>query len=176
MKKIITFASLAVISTCQIALAESYDVEISAQVGSVCVLPTPTSSDTALSGITESKSDFTAAVGPDGKTLFTTATLTFTDAYCNGAATLTLESLNLGGGLKPMTAAPTGFANTIDYVATADWGTGNQVVLTPADSASSFGLTTSSENLTLKIDVYPSDLPLTNGIYTDTVTMTIAVN
>lgn len=174
MKRTLALMAVAASGLCSSAVAEDYHVDITASVGPICVLPTPTSSDSALD-ILETTSSFTTVVGADGKVQSTSGTLTFTGAYCNGASTLTLKSSNDGGGLKPQTAVATGFAPSIDYTAEASWAGEGTIRLTPADDEVSAALAAASGDLTLRINVDQTELPLSGEEYRDMVTMTVAV-
>ncbi len=121
---------------------------------------------------------FTTFIDSTGKHSRQDLDITFAGATCNYTAKLGLKSDS--GGLKSAgSAAASGFAGTVNYTATATWGTGGpSVTLTTAGSSiasNSAVIPARVADLTLHIQTIASSQPLLTygNPYVDTLTLQI---
>jgi hypothetical protein len=154
------------------AQAATQDINISATVSSACTINNAAagSADTAVIPITAAGLVNTAPITPTNAP--------YANVACNGPSNLQLTSLS--GGVKNATTA-SGFANIIDYTASATWHSVTATIdtSTTAGAAGSESgtaqpvATAFSGSLTVSITPLANTLPLVQGSYTDTLRITL---
>lgn len=178
MKRIAFGIGISILLGTSSAFAAQHSVNISASAGAICVLPEPSSSNTSLLSVNnQTSSDFSAQIDTaTGKVQPSSATLTFEGAYCNIASNIALSSGNAGGGLTPGVPVPSGFAASVDYFATANWGSVTGLTLTPIEPEVNNTSDPHTGDLTVDIAVSNTDLPIMNAPYSDALTISITQN
>lgn len=168
------FAELALCSAALVPSASAQtatqDITISATVDAACTI------DNAASGPVDTA---TIPINPDGSvdtSPITPDNAPYANVACNAPSDLQLTSLS-GGVVNATTAS--GFANVIEYTASATW----HGVTATVDTASGGGApisgaaepvsTAFSGSMTVTITPAANTLPLVQGSYTDTLRITL---
>lgn len=168
MNKALKFAALAALplTAVSVAYAQSvqHDVNLSATVPSFCTVDNPNTSSSLVIDVNQQ----TGAVSPLQKSV------TIGQASCNAVATV--SSTSSKGGLKNSnTALPIGFTNVIQYKGDVYFAGFKQSTINTPTTQGSVGTTGGAEGGDLRVTVTPTvpSLPLTQGNYSDTITVTI---
>lgn len=177
MKKILVcvlslFASAA-LANAQSPQSLTHSVDLSAEVPKACYFdsgPTPAGSNFSVSSGTNST--FTVNIDPvSAKVIPSNDTLTFANAFCNTASTISLSRT----GLTTTGTATADFAASIDYQVDVTWGTESVGLDLGGPNANSDALGPISGDLTMEIYV-PEDGRLLPGSYDDTLVLTVTPN
>ena len=163
---------IALTATSAHAQTATQDITISANVPKACTINNVAggTTDTATLSFNSNGSVNTSAITP--------ASQPYASVACNFASNLQLSSQN--GALTGPSSA-TGFANVINYTASATWNSVSATVNTATNGASSGAesgtaqpvSTASSGNMTVSITPAANTLPLVYGSYSDTLRITL---
>lgn len=171
MSKLLKLAALAALplTVVSVAYAQSvqHDVNITASVPAFCTVDNPSTSSSLVIDVNQQ----TGAVSPLGKSVV------IGTAACNAAATV--SSVSSQGGIKNANPSlPAGFTNIIQYKSDVYFAGFKQSTIATPTKQGTAGITGGAEGGELKVTVTPTvpTLPLTQGSYSDTVTVTITPN
>jgi hypothetical protein len=132
---------------------------ISVIVASACTLPAPSTS----------RLDFSAGIVDGRISQGYRQSTSMSGASCSGPSMLTLRGAPMAGN-GPSGA---GYRNSIDYQATARFGTASATLLTSAAAQASVALPASSGVLDLDVSLVDGGSPLAAGTYSGTVTVVL---
>ena len=182
MKKVVLAGAMALVlgsMNVQAAGSDDQGVDLNITVAGTCLLGAATPTGTF---------DFSGNV--DATTAYLTATesqtLSFGDSYCNGGHEVTLSSA--GNGMKNTAAVEAGsdaFDSTVNYTAVVNgWAVAPGFTTSGADGSLTSGAVLvagafrKTSGLEVQFDTIVPDVPnpLLEGNYTDTVTLTVAIN
>lgn len=165
---------------------QSSKLSLIGNVAKICSFQSPTVSGDGAAvnqNMADASITLNAFVGTDGAHQAHNLSIVFQGAMCNYAAYLGLQSAR--GGLHPSTTgtAPAGFANAVNYTATATWGSGAGAATTTLDTRSSSkgnnnGVSVAAMKADLTVNIATIDsggLPLIadGSPYTDVLTLQI---
>ncbi len=156
------------------AQTATQDINITATVTKACTV------NNAVAGTPGSAVIPVSAAGAVTTTAITPTGSPFANVVCNAPSNLQLTSVS-GGVKNGVGAAPGGFANIIDYTASATWGGATATVNTstaPAAAGNESGAlapiaAANAGNLTVSITPIANALPLIIGAYSDTLRVSI---
>jgi hypothetical protein len=134
-------------------------VSISVTVASVCALPAPS----------PSRLDFTSGVVGGRVSQGYRQSTSISGASCTGPSVLTLK----GGPLTSGTPSGAGYRNTIDYAATATFGSATTTLSTGSATQASVAVPVTAATLDLDVSLVDSGSPLVAGNYNGTVSVVL---
>jgi hypothetical protein len=165
-------ATVAFWSSAAFAQVAQQQIQITASVSKSCTINGTTSGtpDTATIRINASNNVVVGTITPPGSP--------YSNVICNAPATIQLSSQQ--GAAKNSATPPTGYANTIDYAATATWNgvtASIDTATTPGATGTETGtaqpVLAGSGSLAVAINPEANTLPLEGGTYSDVLTISL---